>query len=74
MNLSIEETDQTDTCTAGITNLVLGIFAYLFLVVPILAFAIATAMDLGVSHTIAIAAALVMTGLYITEKTACLIN
>ena len=74
MNLSIEKTDQTDICTTGITNLVLVIFAYLFLVVPILAFAIATAMNLGVSHTIAIAAALVVTGLYITEKTACLDN
>ena len=74
MNLRTEETDQTDACTAGITNLVLGIYAYLFLVVPILAFAIATAMNLGVSHTIAIAAALVMTGLYITEKTACIDN
>jgi hypothetical protein len=72
MNLSIEKTDKADACTTGISNIIIGIFTYLFLVVPVLAFTIATAMNLGASHGIAIAVALVITGLYIFEKTACL--
>ncbi|MDH3831694.1 MAG: hypothetical protein OEU48_08495 [Gammaproteobacteria bacterium] len=72
MNLGIEETDKADACTTGISNIIIAIFAYLFLVVPVVAFTIATAMNLSASHGIAIAVALVITGLYIFEKTACL--
>ena len=70
INLSIEEADKADSCTTGIRNIIIGIFAYLFLVVPVLAFTIAGAMNLGASDGIAIAVALVITGLYIIEKTA----
>jgi hypothetical protein len=63
MNRAIEETGKADACTAGITNIIIGIIAYLFLVVPILALTITSVMNPGTSQGIAIVLALVMTGL-----------
>ena len=72
MNQSKDKRNKYETYTAGMANITVGLIAYLFLVVPVVAFTIATAMNLGASHGIAIAVALVITGLYIFEKTACL--
>ena len=62
----------TETYDVGISGAIFGMFAYIFLVVPILTFAVVVIMNLSDGYGIAVAIAFVITGLYVTEKFACL--
>jgi hypothetical protein len=72
MNQSKDKRNKYETYTAGMANITVGLIAYLFLVVPTLTFTIVGAMNLAEHYGIAVAVALVITGMYVTEKTACL--
>ena len=50
MNRIIEETGKAEACTAGISNIIIRIIAYLFPVVPVLALTITGAMNPCNSH------------------------
>jgi hypothetical protein len=65
-----KQTNIAKTCTTGMANTIIGVLLYIFLIVPILTFTIVSTMNLSGSHGIAIAFSLVITGLYVTEKTA----
>jgi len=62
----------TETYKVGIAGAIIGMVAYIFFVVPILTLTIVGVMDLSDGHGIAVAIAFVITGLYVTEKFACL--
>jgi len=51
---------------------IIGMLAYIFLVVPILTFTIVAVLNLSGVYVMAVAIAFVITGLYVTEKFACL--
>ena len=55
----------------GLAGTILGIASYMFLAVPILTFAIVEMLNLGDGYGIAVAVVFVITGLYMTEKFAC---
>jgi hypothetical protein len=61
----------TETYKVGIASAIIGMVAYIFLVVPILTLTIVGVMDLSDAYGIAVAIAFVITGLYVTEKFAC---
>jgi hypothetical protein len=58
----------TETYKVGIASAIIGMVAYIFLVVPILTLTIVGVMDLSDAYGIAVAIAFVITGLYVTEK------
>jgi hypothetical protein len=62
----------TETYKVSIAGAIIGMVAYIFFVVPILTLTIVGVMDLSDGHGIAVAIAFVITGLYVTEKFACL--
>ena len=62
----------TETYKVGIASTIIGMFAYIFFVVPILTLTIVGVMNLSDGYGIAVAIAFVITGLYVTEKFACL--
>ena len=57
---------------AGIANAIIGMCAYMFFVVPIFTLTVVGALNLRDGYGMAIATAFVITGLYVTEKFACL--
>ena len=62
---------KTETYDVGISVTIFGMVAYIFLVVPILTLAVVVVMNLSSIYGIAVAIAFVITGLYVTEKFAC---
>ena len=56
----------------GMAGTIIGMAAYMFLVVPILTLTVVGVMNLSDGYGIAVAIAFVITGLYVTEKYACL--
>jgi len=62
----------TETYKVGIAGAIIGMVAYIFFIVPILTLTIVGVMDLSDGYGIAVAIAFVITGLYVTEKFACL--
>jgi len=56
----------------GMAGTIIGMVAYILLVVPILTLAVVGVLNLGDGYGIAVAIAFVITGLYVTEKFACL--
>lgn len=61
----------SDTNSTGMKNTVIGIMAYLLIVVPVVTFVTVASMNLGETHGVAVAGMLVMAGLYVTERFAC---
>ena len=60
-----------ETYNIGITNVIIGMGAYIFFVVPMLTLTLVGALNLTDGYDIAIATAFVITGLYVTEKFVC---
>ena len=56
----------------GMVSTIIGMAAYMFLVVPTLTLTVVGVMNLSDGYGIAVALAFVITGLYVTEKFACL--
>ena len=56
----------------GMAGTIIGMAAYMFLVVPTLTLTVVGVMNLSDGYGIAVALAFVITGLYVTEKFACL--
>jgi hypothetical protein len=59
------------TYKVGITNAIIGMAAYIFLVVPILTLTVVGVLNLSDGYGMAIATAFMITGLYVTEKFVC---
>jgi hypothetical protein len=59
------------TYRVGITNAIIGMAAYIFLVVPILTLTVVGVLNLSDGYGMAIATAFMITGLYVTEKFVC---
>jgi hypothetical protein len=62
----------TEACKVGIAGAFIGMVAYIFIVVPILTLTVVGVMNLSDGYGVAVAIAFVITGLYVTEKFACL--
>jgi len=62
----------TETYKVGIASTIIGMVAYIFLVVPVLTLTVVGVMNLSDGYGVAVAIAFVITGLYVTEKFACL--
>jgi hypothetical protein len=62
----------TEACKVGMAGTFIGMIAYIFLVVPILTLTVVGVMNLSDGYGVAVAIAFVITGLYVTEKFACL--
>ena len=62
----------TETYEVGISGAIIGLLSYIFLVVPILTITVVAVMHLSDVYGVAVAIAFVITGLYVTEKFACL--
>ena len=56
----------------GMAGTIIGMAAYMFLVVPTLTLTVVGVMNLSDGYGLAVALAFVITGLYVTEKYACL--
>ena len=67
-----EESGLNTETYKSMAGTIIGMAAYMFLVVPILTLTVVGVMNLSDGYGIAVAIAFVITGLYVTEKYACL--